>query len=428
MRSITSWMGAAAHLSLGIICLGLLIGFHALNVHGGQFLAPLEQWRQQIQPTRIVLSSSAGELFSFRFVTVSEDSQPPNSGKRKGKKPKKRPAAQRPKLDPANQWLAWTGLHLRAQVNQSQQRWINYPHGHKRYYFLRDEIQLEYARHEPVVEKAFHEVTQLMRKAVKDAGGTLVIAPMPTKTSIYRERLPSWLPEQELWEPVPPQDMTEDAHGVYTSARLGARREALDLFATFTAYHQRHPDDELYIPSNHQWSSLGIALTSVEVIANLRERGWDLAKPELTRLNREGELYDEGLLQILNLPPQFGRFYQQTQLREAVYGVNQVTNEESTDRLIVFGTCFSNRLRGAYGFTETLSRALRRPNAINLAAEGGKTLPSFEAFAQQYQGFKRGDLVVWEFNVRETFTDRDVQRIRRWLKSIRKSGRRAREH
>ena len=431
---------------LGCVCVVMLVGFHLINLHEGRFLGPVKQWVGELTTSRIALTSTSGELFGFKFLALSETKptiDKPSAPKprkerksRRRRKPRPKPKPDQadraetkpaspapskpvkaeppaPKLDPATQWLSWVGLNLRAKVDQSQQRWINYRYRGRRYYFLRDEIALQYAREKPIVRTAFNQITQLVNRAVTAGGGTLIIAPMPTKTSIYRDRLPAWLPEQQLWAPVEPYDKTNVAYDVYAEARSGAPTESIDVFKAFADYHQRHGKEDLYIPSNHQWSSLGIAITSQEVIANLRARGWDLAKPQLVKLDEPGELYDSGLLALLNLPPEFGRFYPQTQRHEAVYGVNQVAKRSSAGRLIVLGTCFSNRLRGSNGFTETLSRSLRRPNAINLSAEGGKTLPSFANFRRRYKRFQPDDLVVWEFNVRETFTAEDIQKIKR---------------
>lgn len=454
--------------SLVLFCIAATIAFHAVNAQHGEALAPLRAWKSQIRPTRIVLGPRDHELVSFAFVDVSdppvdEKKTKPDKpkSKRRQKKTKKSTAAARsdagssqlsslaasattssaatpkktqfeaghasakarPHLDTASQWLSWVGLHLRAQVNQSQPRWLNFSLRRKRIYYLRDELEFQYERHAPVVHDAFSEVTRLMAKTVRNAGATLVIAPMPTKVSIYRDRLPSWLPDQQLWSAIPPRDEVEDPYLVYSAARDGAPAETLDLFKTFSEYHRDHPEDDIYIPSNHQWSSLGIGLTAVQVLQNLRERGWDLEPPRLVKRKKRGVEYDRPLLELLNLPPAFAALYPQTTKREQVYGVNEVADGDSSRRLIVFGTCFSNRLRGTYGFSETLAGSLRRSTVINLSAEGGKTLPSFRDFAKRVKRLEKGDLVVWEFNVRETFTRAEVQRIRRYLKQIAKRSR-----
>jgi hypothetical protein len=386
--------------ALGLFCLAFLLWFHALNASEGELLAPFQRWAQAFQRSRIAFVTRSKTLFGFPFVAYVE----PKSRRRK--------RGARPELDAAQRWLSWSGIYLRTLVGQSQPRWINYPYRGKRYYFLRDEIVFQYQREEQNVEVAFGEVERLMDEAVSAAGGTLVITPMPTKTSIYRERLPKWLPEQTLFDPVVPYDRAENAYGVYSPALAGDRTATVDVFRAFARHHREHPDDELYVPSNHEWSSLGIATTSAGVIENLRRRGWALAAPKVVRLPVEGELYDAGLLDILNLPPAFAGFYPQTALREIVYGVEPVVERTSRDRLILFGTCYSNRLRDSNGFANTLAHALRRTDVTNMGADGGKTLPGIERFAAKHRRFMRGDLVVWEFNVRETFTRADVRRIK----------------
>ena len=404
-----SWLKRIGENSLAIFCLTALVAFHAVNYGHGQLLAPIQDWWARLDSCRLALSSSSRDLFSFEFLAVDEPRlEPVKHGQA---------STARPKLDYANQWLSWTGIHMRALLDQSQQRWINYPYKGKRYYFLRDEIAFQYKRREPAVEKAFVKITRLTDKVVSKAGGTLVIVPMPTKVAIYRDRLPSWLPEQDLWAPIVPYDKTEDPYAVYSAVLRGAPNSTVDAYRVFETYHRAHPGDDLYIPSNHQWSSLGIAVTAAAVIDNLRARGWDLAKPEVVRLPDAGELFDAGMLELLNLPSQFGRFYPQTALHEPNYGLKPVTAVASSGRLFVFGTCYSDRMRGSNGFADVLGRALRRSTVINLSQDGGNTIPAFRKFAKKYAPFKADDLVVWEFIERGTFNGRELRAIQRALKA-----------
>lgn len=428
-----AWFRKLADNSLVSVCVALVLAFHAVNLSHGDFLSPLKDWRAQLGIVTLSLSSKDDDLASLPFVGLQPLPAPPearpkkSSRRKRAKKPE--PEAQkvivvekneppRPKLDAANQWLAWLGLHLRAQANQSQPRWINYRFRGRRYYYLRDEIAFQYPDKVPEVRQAFAEVTRLMERVVSRAGGTLVITPMPTKVSINRDRLPRWLPEQTLWTPVQPYDHHNAARAVYEQALVGAPESTVDVFRYFETFHHENPKADLYVPSNHEWSSLGIAITAIGVVENLRQRGWPLAKPHWTKLPTLGERADANMLALLNLPPDFGWLYRQTSKQEALYGINEVASRRSKHRLIVFGTCFSSRMRDTDGFANTLARALKRRKVINLAHEGGKTLSSIRTFAKRYKRIRQGDLVIWEFNVRETFTAPEIASIKRLLRRM----------
>lgn len=216
------WFDKLRNNTLGLICILALIAFHLDDAINGKFLFPLNNWLHSFKLSTISMDSEDHEWWHFQF--------PATQGEGK-------------ELEPAHQWLSWVGLHIRAQCNETRQRWVNYSHDGRRFYYLRDEFDFQYERKSPQVEKVYKEIIELMHQVVEKSGATLVVAPMPTKTSIYRDRLPQSLQEQKLWQPYRNhRNMKEDSYLVYQGALKGAPSDTVDVYRAFKNYHSEHPD------------------------------------------------------------------------------------------------------------------------------------------------------------------------------------------
>jgi len=108
-----------------------------------------------------------------------------------------------------------------------------------------------------------------------EAGVELLIVPVPPKSIIYPDKVPSTV---ELRDPPPPLDVQHQAF--YDLLRQNGVN-VLDLTEVFLSNRQ-HPDGHLYCQQDTHWSGIATTLAAEQIAANARPKAWFGAVPKTT--------------------------------------------------------------------------------------------------------------------------------------------------
>lgn len=271
--------------------------------------------------------------------------------------------------------------------------------------YVREEIPFQYPAMRKRIQEGFvHQIQEAIR-FFESHGITLIIVPVPTKISIEREQLPKVLPADTIWNAgwttKEMRQGEEDPQLVYRTLVEAAPNHVVDLFTLYQKYKELSPNEELFVPGDTHWSSLGINLAAMGVIMKLRQRGWKIKKPKPHFVKYREPDFKLDLIRPLQLPQSYLTRAPAFHWEEPLYEISPLIEGSSQGRIYIAGTCYSKRLsKTTFGFGRILGKALRRTPMDASVVMGGAKGAFARMRAQQWALFS-GDVLVWEFPIRE---------------------------
>ncbi len=312
-------------------------------------------------------------------------------------------------FDPASTWIKQRGYTFKYLIGQVPGFVVvGKPEKHRQFY-LREEICSSY----PFIRKETAQSGIWLARFVaqmKARGVTVIVVPIPTKVAMARGSLPATLPSCLLWAVVSnhSRDLEEEAYLNYKAIVDGDVRHILDLYKVYEGRLKANPNDYVFVPSDSHWSSLGISLAAKEVIDHLLGLGWSIGSPTLN-LASSVQVFGE-FIDYLRIPESYARQSEALQWTEPRYSIevgSKPKRDPSGGRVIVFGTSHSARIQDSqWGFGKLLAKALSR-ELLDLSFVGAGPIDSFLEFKKAGHKIRREDLLIWEFPMRHTPTERD---------------------
>lgn len=271
----------------------------------------------------------------------------------------------------------------------------------KRFYYRPDLLVQHASAKGSLMDRMVKRVDQSLRE-LASTGATVVLLPVPTKLSIERDLLGSRLPPPRIWERTETGD-GEDSYGVYRVIQEAFPDRTVDLYRVFAQYRRLHPDRDLYIPSDCHWTSLGVALGAVSVLNHLKERRRVSGQWSPEQVGTYGPNYWYWMLTTLQIPESTLARLPEFRWIEPLYGLSgpPPTPPKDFRRILLPGTSFSHRLKErGMSLGHLLSGALGLP-VENFSQPRGGTLGSLQEMRRKGIQPGSGDLVVWEFYIKE---------------------------
>jgi hypothetical protein len=376
-----------------VLFFGLLLGlYHGLNVARGKFLSFRDHWTR----AQLTLGPVNARWMQWRIPIEAEREDftftPFVNGKLVHSDITGRDAASRE--------VALAGYSLRYLAGQIRNDMVGLASADVKRIFWREELPFMYADAIPAVDQGFSRPLKHLGEMFAQRGVTFIAVPVPLKVSFERERFPQRLPSADIWTVTPPK--IEDPRLVYRTIVDGIPDDVVDVYSLFESYRKNHPDEDLYVPADSHWSSLGIALAAQGVIEKLRTKGWHLDAPKLKPAGRDEPQFDHDLIRHTQLYPQLAARLPDFQWREPLYVINPVSAlPDSSRRIVVVGDSCSHRLHDRpYGLGALLSAALQIPH-VDKAATGGVAVDAYNDLLNQDFHLKYGDILVFEFSLRK---------------------------
>lgn len=251
-------------------------------------------------------------------------------------------------------------------------------------------------------------------------GWTLVVVPVPTKLSIYRDRCPWPVMEKNLLTRQPVE--SDRADEIYDRLIQGLRDDqipAVDLKALYRRYRLDHPEALLYPAADTHWSGLGLTIAANATSALISK---------VTGIPRREFLPDYfPVEETADIAAAFDPLPAWTSRLRSVYRYQDRLVEGEKDKgfhyadkptslLIVTGTSyagqFSWHIGHAVGFAWAVGGQLENCEFQNAAQAGHGSYASFARFLRDRQNLARtfaeqrtltnfSKVVVWEFPVRD---------------------------
>jgi hypothetical protein len=219
-------------------------------------------------------------------------------------------------------------------------------------------------------------------------GITCVFVPITPKSAIERDHIPpSW---KSLFDP----------NLVYGKIVRADPDWTVDLYSSFSAFKKMHPEQALYRPFDHHWTSLGATLAVRETLKLLVRNGWKEGVPELRYLKEypaNDPSIGRALLNQLFLPASFVKTRPELRWAEPIYDIAPPSPQQSHKRMIVFGSSFSRDPHGLdFTYAGTLARAVGR-ELLDFSVAGGDFVDGLKNARDAKVFLRKGDLVILEF-------------------------------
>lgn len=304
--------------------------------------------------------------------------------------------------DYSSELIGGAGYILRFLVGQTPVRVIKRPDGDRFRLYLRDEVTYLFSSAIPLVREGFVEQTKAVTDYFSAAGATIILLPMPPKIAIERSLLPAKLPASQIWQPDVRSEV-EAPYDVYREVAHADPKHTVDMYAIYQREQPRFSAVSFYRPYGTQWSSLGIALGVVGTIEKLRGLGWKLREPRIREVKTDLIPDHESDFLGFYILPRFFSAFLTGDRAERLFTVDPVTDEPGEGKIFLSGTCYAAMYKESeYGFGKTLAKALNR-ELIDGSVAGGKSLPAWDNLMNHEARIGKGDLVLWEFALREPF-------------------------
>jgi len=265
------------------------------------------------------------------------------------------------------------------------------------WYFIRPEVAYSF---DEVVRPALIEGNLLTREIIdrlEALGVTVVVVPVPTKLSMARSKISGELPQSvSLIKPKADRG-PEDARRAYERI-VGGDPRIVNLFEVFERESRGHAELS-HLRLDTHWNSQGIVWAAGAVLENLRGRGWKLPTPVVQRpVVDRAPAY---CVDTLQLPEGYLQRKPQLIGTDQYYSFEPARGPAPWKRIVVFGSSYSVALQGTpFNFATVMSRALGIP-LMNMAESGKGSIGSFRRAAKEGFRFLKGDLLVWEYPLRD---------------------------
>jgi hypothetical protein len=158
-------------------------------------------------------------------------------------------------------------------------------------------------------------------------------------------------------------------------------------------------------------------VTARSVLQKLKtDLDWPIEIPKIIRSSEKD--YEPSLLAFLQLPEKFKVFYPTEKWKENLYSFSNAAKVTTKKRVILLGTCHSERLKKTpYGLGPLLASFLGR-ELIDVSEQGSNSVKSLLELEEKGFKIRSSDLIVWDFNFREPLDHHQKQRIIDLLSSI----------
>jgi len=267
-----------------------------------------------------------------------------------------------------------------------------------------------------VVQNAISNI-QNIQTLLNNEGWKLVVVPVPTKVSIYREQIRWPILEKNLInrEPVA-KDKADEFYdalmkgcGIYNICAVNLQNE-------FRNYLKKYPDSMIYPPGESHWSGLGIRLAAEATAATL-EKNLSLKRKninysffEVEEIADMAQAFDP--LPIL-LGPLKNIYRYKDQLVNGEQGKGYTYPSKPDALIVVVGTSYSGQftwhIGEPVGFPWVLALNIENTEVQNAASAGQGSTYSLEKFIKECKSKylvdskieKTNKIVVWEFPIRD---------------------------
>jgi len=388
VRSILKGLLKYCHRAFYTLFLAALICvYHWNNYREGKFFEPKYFWEEG----RITLSKKTESLLDFPIIRVKD---------KHGIFTQIDPLPRFRTLDGSVAHIAGVGYYMRYLFHQTQPRIFMGPSTPIQRFFFLNQVAWQYPSISARVQSRFPLIRSVIRYA-SNHGVTPVIVVPPTALSFLRHLAPKKLPTFSPFQ-INERPMDEDSYFNYQTLVNEFPTEIPDLYQAYQKHLIKKPGSDVFGYMESHWSSLGIALAAKASIENLRRRGFNLLRPQLSY---DGEstpdLDDYDFIQYLHLPLGLIRRQAKFQWREKFFRLNETVedNRSNEGRVIVAGTSHAARFIGTpYSLGNIIADSLKR-DLIDFSSRGEGLTGSFIRIKLAKFKWKKGDILIWEFPI-----------------------------
>lgn len=231
-----------------------------------------------------------------------------------------------------------------------------------------------------------------IRDDLKTRGISLVLAPLPAKSDLYAEEVPSLVRSAAMAE----------AYDAFSEA---LEQRGVTVADTRTALLAAKPFGEVFLKTDTHWSPVGAKAAAEAIQSSLQKSGITVPTQELTAHWQTPVALWGDLTKFVTSPdyaPRVGLAQEsvpiyRTSVSEAAGGTD-IFGEETTVPVMLVGTSYS--ANETWSFADFLRQSLRA-DVVNVAKEGlGPGIPMMDLMAGTALDESTPTVVVWEFPVR----------------------------
>ena len=275
-----------------------------------------------------------------------------------------------------------------------------------------------------VVQNSISNI-QKIQTLLKSEGWKLVVLPVPTKVSIYRERCRWPIFEKNLInrEPIA-EDKADEFYDALMEGLENNNICVVNLQTEFRKYLKRHPDSMIYPPGDSHWSGLGLRLAAqatavtLEKNFNFKRRDVSYSFLEVEEIADLAQAFDP--LAIL-LGPLKNIYRYKDQLVNGEQGKGYIYPSDPDALIVVVGTSYSGQftwhIGEPVGFAWVLALNIENTEVQNAASAGLGSTYSLEKFIKECKSKKlitnkienTNKIVVWEFPIRDIKSVSDMK-------------------
>jgi alginate O-acetyltransferase complex protein AlgJ len=241
-----------------------------------------------------------------------------------------------------------------------------------------------------------------IRDDLQARGITLVLAPLPAKSDIYAEEVPSLLRSAAM----------ADAYGAFTAA-LGQRD--VTVADMRKALLSAKPFGEVFLKSDTHWSPAGAKAAAEAIQSSIQKTGVDLPSQELTAQWQTPVSLWGDLTKFVTSPdyaPRVGLAEESVPIYRTSVSADasgsDIFGDDSSVPVMLVGTSYS--ANETWSFADFLRQAVKA-DVVNVAKEGlGPGVPMMDLLAGTALDETMPSVIVWEFPVRYLGTESLWQR------------------
>ncbi|MDH4413405.1 MAG: hypothetical protein QE484_08870 [Rhizobium sp.] len=231
-----------------------------------------------------------------------------------------------------------------------------------------------------------------IRDDLQARGITLVLAPLPAKSDIYAEEVPSLLRSAAM----------ADAYGAFTAALEQRDITVADMRKALLA---AKPFGEVFLKSDTHWSPAGAKAAAEAVQSSAQKTGIDLPSQELTAEWQTPVSLWGDLTKFVTSPdyaPRVGLSEESVPIYRTSVSADasgtDIFGDDSSVPVMLVGTSYS--ANETWSFADFLRQALQA-DVVNVAKEGlGPGVPMMDLLAGTALDEAMPSVIVWEFPVR----------------------------
>ena len=323
---------------------------------------------------------------------------------------------------PATKILRMTGNSIRL-VCGTKMAWSFWSESEPTMLFGKSELWVSEGISAPsnlqVVQNTIYNILKI-QNLLNSEGWKLVVVPVPTKVSIYRERCQWPILEKNLInrEPVT-KDKADEFYDTLIKGLEAQNIRVVNLQSEFRNYLKRHPDSMIYPRGESHWSGLGLRLAAqatamtLEKHFSFKRRDVSYSFLEVEEIADLAQAFDP--LPIL-LGPLKNIYKYKDQLVNGEQGKGYIYPSEPDALIVVVGTSYSGQftwhIGEPVGFAWVLGLNLENIKIQNAAEAGQGSTFAMQKFLRErgkiilqndktIKPYTTSKVLVWEFPVRD---------------------------